>query len=110
VARVTPAAPPREAPSLTDLATRVTRPINAGGVVSATLWPPEIGVRVPGIAPAAVDGSNPPEAPTAPPAPPGSPEWLLARLQAPTEHAELVFADVVPPELRAMLSQRRGEN
>jgi len=107
VARAVPAAPAREARSLTEVAAAVTRPVNIGGVLSAQLWPPEIGVRVPGITGGTEDVSaqSPTPAKSPPPAPPGSPEWLLARLQAPTERAAEVFGDVMPPEVRAALQQ-----
>jgi hypothetical protein len=80
--------------------TSIPLTFNIGGIFSATLWPPELAVRLP------ISGGVhlPPAEQLPAPSydPPGSPEWLFARLQQPETSAQMALADTIPPDMRAM--------
>jgi hypothetical protein len=106
----------RESPQLPD---SIDFRVEAPGILSANLWPPEIRIDASVFA-------APPQTPTSynegyvklivppPQTPfiefPASPEWLLAHLQAPTTSANEVLLDVIPPELNDLFRLLTGND
>lgn len=78
-------------------------------LISATLWPPALMVRLPISASfkAPTPAVKDPPAATPPIELPGSPDWLLAALQQPEDRALSAVDQVVPPHLRDLLLGER---
>ncbi len=100
VTNVVPSAPAAEhiAPPLQ---TPVAVSIDVGGVLFARVWPPQVRIKLPvgdgSAAPGSVESSS-----ATPAARAGSPEWMLAGLQAPASSAQATLVDLVPPNFRAL--------
>jgi len=104
-----PQPPIQPQPTASSLAA-AERPLNIGGVLYARLWPPGITVCLP----ESITGAPPvPERvtvqPADPTAPPGSPEWLLAAIEEPTQSAtSAALADVLPPEAQFLIGSTKS--
>jgi hypothetical protein len=77
-----------------------TLTVEIPGVLSANLWPPEIRFwpYIPRLDSLSADQLQPQPVSSIP-----SPQWLIARLQAPSTSANEILADLAPPELRDVL-------
>lgn len=77
--------------------------VNVGGIISAQLWPPGVGLELP-VDLGGKATANESQSPAIQKEPQGAPDWILAQLDEPSNSAQAALASALPPEVRVLIA------